>query len=165
MDNDLLKGLEEVIAANLPAQAAGQMAEFIRQAEQTKKDLAASKKWIENQNVEIEFKNVKNKFLEETLTTYKDIAEREEILLIAEETLRIRTNELELTICQTKLMESERRVAVVERLVDKVFGHPSVTICNTIDKPILTDTTTGLTPYEQGRVSETETTTTTESKI
>lgn len=161
----IINDLQDSIAANLPAAVASELSKYIEEAEKQKINIKALTRLYEDEvdsgiMKEKDILSLNNKIIAQDI-----LSEREEDLVFAEEEFRIRNSALKEEILKIKLLESEKRNALMEGLVGKVFGHPSVTISNVKDSPIMADINTGNSQFESGRVSETNSTVTSKSKI
>lgn len=162
--NDVNADIRKIIAENLPATTAGVMSDYITEAERTKDDLAAAGIKITAQEVEMKIKNSTIEKLKEQVSEINVYKTRDmEVAKMAEE-LRIEKRDIDLKIALIELDAANDRNDKIEQLVEKVFGHPSVTVSTSKIKPLMPDEN-GNTPYLEGRTMvETEDTTTTKSK-
>ena len=153
----MLDKIQEVVKQNLPEATAKEMSSFIAQAEQDKVRLSELEEKTLSQQETIE---KQCKAIEEL----NELVSRSETLDARANALDKREQALELTLAKTKLEESEKRSDMAERLVAKVFGHPSVTVTNSRDvfTPVPVSDT-GMNGYVQ-KDSVIESTTTTNGK-
>jgi len=141
------KELIEVIKANLPASTAGAMQEYITQAEVNKKRLAMEHKAIESLEKKLSQQSDEVSKLRDELSAYKDLEKRERA--VAEQ-----QRDLKLTEAVIRKEEAEKRSDCIMELVGKVFGHPAVSVSQSVSKPIMTDSATGMVPIQSGMSSE-----------
>jgi hypothetical protein len=149
MLNNITKEIREAIESNLPAATAGVMSDFITEAENTKDELVLIQKINKKQTSEIEEQKIIISQLSALKYQKKDLEKKEA-------TLRIRERDLNLEIVQIKLEAANARNEKIESLVEKVFGHPAVSVSTNKSIPTMTDPATGQTPYQNGCVNEHE---------
>lgn len=140
---DFNNELEDIIAKNLPAQTAAQMSEFIKAAEATSKELSSIKNELESGREEANRlrKNISD--LEALKNSEEDVANRSSSLDSRERALdaRERGFDMEILTLRVELMQEGR--SSEHELVDKVFGHPSVTIKRTASEIAATNYANG----------------------
>lgn len=156
--------IQEIIAKNLPETTAGIMKEFITKAEETRHALVSAEETIESKDNDIFNLHVKINKLKEQVSEIDDVKKRDKVLIKQEEALRIRERDLKLEIAEIRLANANDRNNKIEQLVEKVFWHPSVSVNTHKYKPQMSDPAPGCVPYECGRISENEITTTIKSK-
>lgn len=129
----------ELVKENLPEATAGEMKKYIESAEATKKELTKAEKKIsilENAikeaekvaKLEREIKESLEEVIKETAEKIADVEEREKILIKGE-------SELENKLLRIELDCAYNSSNQIMSLVEKVFGHPSVTVTNTKTTP------------------------------
>lgn len=161
----LTEEMQAVIEKSLPAATAGAMRDFISEAEATKAALeAAEKDFIELEKLS-EVLRDDNKKLQSMIESQESLdATLQEVLKLKEE-VAVRERDIELIILKSSLAAANERNVVVERLVDKVFGHPSVTVRTSKDVVFPVDGSQGSCGYAHRENSVMESQTTTESKV
>lgn len=154
----MLDQIQDVIKQNLPEATAKQMSTFIQEAEADKVRLTSLERESQTQM------NTINRQQTE-ISELKDLVKKEEVLIEKENDLTKREQALNLQIAEIKLDEALKRNESIENLVSKVFGHPSVTVCNSRDVytpvPVNDQGMTGVVQRDQVF----ESTTTTENKV
>jgi len=163
--NTITKEMQEIIEKNLPAQTAGAMSDFIKDAEETKDALAIAADKIDTLEMQKNVYEKENVQLKHSIQQQSKLTEREKKLEEQTEALRIRERDLKLEIAEIQLNAANDRNNKVEQLVEKVFGHPSVSVSTYKSKPIMVGGDNGCTPYQSGSATENENTTTTTDKI
>lgn len=124
----------ELVKANLPEATAGEMKKYIESAEETKKQLSMCEKKVvklekyiidseKDADTEREAKKLLELVIKEGAAKIEEVEAREIILKESERML-------ENTILKTELKCAHSSNDQVVRLVEKVFGHPSVTVTN-----------------------------------
>lgn len=121
--------VQKAIEQNLPSATAGVMKDFIKEAEATKTKLTITEE--ENTELKQTIHNLKAK-----LDHINNLEERENKLEERTQETNDKAYNLDLQISSIRLEEAGKRQEVVERLVDKVFGHPSVTITKNTHLPV-----------------------------
>jgi len=130
MDNTLLVKIQQIVSEQLPQATAGELKKYIENAESISREL--------------EKKNEKIKELEQFKLLYNElygknsaIDEKEKALLKREKELNEkelliekRQRGFELEIANIKVSEAQMSKIDLFELVNKVFGHPSVSISN-----------------------------------
>jgi len=123
MNKEIQKAIEE----SLPAQTAGVLKERLVALEITEKfyeKLTKDYSDIENKYKEASsFISNQTEEIKQLSKKIKEVNEREKIITKRE-------NELELTITKIRLEMTEKMHSDTHELVNKVFGHPSVTVSN-----------------------------------
>lgn len=155
--------MQKLIEANLPASTAGAMKDFIKKAEETKQRLARIEDICEQQKEATERRNIEIIDLKIKVSTLNSYKSREKEIVKQEEALRIRERDIKLEIATVRLQAADDRNNKIESLVEKVFGHPSVTVSTLKTKPVMS-TSDGYSPYQNGCTTENEDTTTMEVK-
>lgn len=125
---DITEEMQSIIAKNLPSATAGAMTDFIAEAGETKKRLEISAKEVDELEIELDLSKKEVSALSRQLEDQSSLAIREEKLMCRTEALDIRERDLQLELVQNDLASANERNITVERLVDKVFGHPAVTV-------------------------------------
>ena len=161
---DLTKEMQKIIEENLPAATAGVMKSYIEEAEVTKQNLAEADKTIEAQIKNITLKEDEIRALKRELEGAKNQLQEQDELKSAQEALSIRERDLQLEIANIRLQSADDRNATVERLVDRVFGHPSVTVSTYKDVMVPIEGGNGCSGYAHKENGVTESQTTTQSK-
>ncbi|RLA83414.1 MAG: hypothetical protein DRG78_04500 [Epsilonproteobacteria bacterium] len=156
MSEIITEEINKAIDANMPAAVASQYKKFIEEAERTiiKLKTAEEKILIVESNKKDLIKE-RDK-LKEELEYYKKLKLDESVIIERE-------LKLSKTILENKLENAEQRNTDVLRLVDKVFGHPSVTVSTTSNKTLSVESGGDACGYTIP-VVDSETSTTTESK-
>lgn len=162
---DITQEMQKLIEANLPAATAGAMKDFIREAERKSDDLAESETQIKDLMGQISRLQTENAGINERLADQEELANRVRDVIDQEEKMAIRERDINLEVAKIKLMAANDRNTAIERLVEKAFGHPSLSVSTHRNRPIMHDPGPGCTPYQAGSVTEDETTTTTQSKV
>jgi hypothetical protein len=156
--------MQELIAKNLPAATAGAMSDFIKDAEKTKEELEKANGDLEIFGIKMSDLNRRFSDLKSKVQDQAFIDQKLEELRSLEEKVSEREKNLDLRIVEIRLECAENRNSKVESLVEKVFGHPSVSVSSYKSKPLVCDPGNGCAQYETGRTFEDETKTTTKSK-
>lgn len=155
--------IKAIIAEHLPAQTAGVMKEFIEKAEATEDELDIANGLIKKQMKIIEDFEKREAKLAEADTKLQDardimIATDERRILLDEETRNFRC-----TLMEKELEMNKLHLGNLSLLVDKVFGHPNVTITRTGQIPVAASEYNAQNMMSGGEmlesVSETESTT------
>ena len=162
--SDITKEMQELIEKNLPSATAGVMTKYIKEAEKTKDDLVESESQVKSLLKQLIEWKTKTEKLERLKSYWQNLNEREASLAKETESLRVRERDIKLEIANIRTAEANNRNIIIERLVEKVFGHPSVSVSTYKNIPIMSDAATGAVPYQSGSATENETTTTVESK-
>ncbi len=162
---DLNEDMKKLIAENLPAATAGAMSDFIVEAEKTRDDLVHAETAIKNQTNTIKSKEAIIEKLEEQVCEINAFKKRDKAVAEREEALQVRERDIKLEVANIQLDAANDRNDKIEQLVEKVFGHPSVTVSTYRTKPIMSRLNDGSIPYECGQMHENEGTTTTKNKI
>ena len=157
--------LLSVIEKNLPAAAAGLMKDFIEDAESNKEKLKKQEKIISK------LQDTITELQEELKDSHKLIRKQEEVdrlkqsLAALDTTLSERERNIDVTLLQLKLKMMTDRNERIERLVDKVFGHPSVTVSSCKDVVVPVPGGDSYAGYVHRESSLAETVTTTKGKV
>ena len=163
--NKMKDELLSVIEKNLPAATAGVMKDFIADAENNKAKLKKQEKTIS------ELQDTITKLQEELKGSHKLIRKQEEVdklkqsLATLDTTLSERERNIDVTLLQLKLEMMTDRNERIERLVDKVFGHPSVTVSSCKDVALAVPGGGSCAGYVHKESSLAETVTTTKGKV
>jgi len=157
--------IKNIIEKHLPEQTAGVMKDFIAQAEKTEKDLADAKRSIiTNDKVITEYQK-KEDLYSFINVMQKDLDDRVEALNVREELITQRENNATVIESTIRMEMMTSNMENMKELVNKVFGHPSVSITRSVpiaEHPPVTDQN-NITQY--GNVSQhTESETKTEGK-
>lgn len=123
MNANLEKDMKKLVAEHMPEMVAKQMKEFIEQAELNKSLLTTAKE--KNAELTKEVEALKKLQLFEF-----SLNDRETALNARQKDLDEREHKLDMKILEVKLEMETASNAKVMGLVDKVFGHPRVTINN-----------------------------------
>ena len=131
-----LKQIQEVISRNLPEATALEMKKFIEEAEETKDSLELleeklSASLVVNKDQQ-EFINI----LQRDLDSHENLRILLEAQEVQEEVLRVKEQSLDYLILEVKLECAEQRNKELFSLVEKVFGHPSVTVSKNSSVPV-----------------------------
>lgn len=124
------KEIREAIEKNLPAQVAGEMKKFIENAERDAADLEANKHTIKN--LESELKALQGLKLEEDSVNRREIElnQREIDLDARERNFALQQAELRIELLTSNMNN-------MKELVNKVFGHPNVTVSSHKEVPLV----------------------------
>ena len=140
------------------------MKKFIEEAETTKVILEQKEEEVVFLSSSLLKEEKKVASLQEDLSTHEDLRELLEVQELQEEALRVKEQSLDYLILEVKLECAEQRNKELFSLVEKVFGHPSVTISKNSNIPIAVDGGGQYAGYVQ-REGVDEITTTTEGKV
>jgi hypothetical protein len=140
---DVSKEIKEIIEKNLPQAAAGAMKDF------------HLKDKVKEQALTITG-------LEADIEKNGSLNDREHGLNTRERAIEDRERAIDLEVANIKLSCAEHSTLTVERLVEKVFGHPSVTVSTVRQSPIMAQE--NYTPYEAGQSVSSESVETTQGK-
>lgn len=157
--------MQKLIEESLPGATAGAMKDFIKEAELTKSNLMAAQHKINDLDLELDKKSKEISRLKEVVSKAGDLDNREQSLNERNEGLDVRERDINLEIATIKLESAEKRNASVEGLVNKVFGHPSVTVSTTKDVPVATGGSRDCVGFPVVERGIQETTITTEGKF
>jgi hypothetical protein len=125
---DITKEMKKLIADNLPAATAGAMSDFIAEAKVTKGELRIANGRIKDQDQELEEKAELIKVLRMAETTADALEKAAKEVSDREKDVSIRERNISMEVMRVELNSANDRNATVERLVDKVFGHPGVKV-------------------------------------
>lgn len=128
--------MQELIQKNLPAQAAGEMKKYIEEAELTKSDLENTLKVLENTRKNLQEERARNNEMAKKITAQQEMDKREQECIKREEALCSRESKLELEMARQEISLLKVNHTKIESLVEKVFGHPSVTVTNTSTRQV-----------------------------
>jgi len=158
------KEIKEILEKHLPAATAGVMKEYIEKAERAKVAFEALKAINEKLEYEMKGKNKTITLLTKEIKYQGDLDAQ--VVWIKKEELSLETRKrgIALEIAQIQLQCAEDRNDKIESLVEKVFGHPNVSISTVRNKPAMIDPGYGGTPYK-GVETEEENIITVESKV
>jgi len=160
--------MQELIAKNLPAATAGAMKDFIEESEEVKLNLKESleKNIIKDKSIDSLLREAA--LLNGKIEKFEDFNKREKELDGREISIADRERNIKLQIIEIQLSVTQASLATTERLVEKVFGHPSVTVTNSknVYTPIMHNQGNGCGEYQSGSstTNTEETKTTTETK-
>ena len=161
---DLLDSLKEAIRASLPEATAGELQEFIKQAQFDKSELNRVSEKLEAQRISLDTLLKTNSSLSNELVDHESIEaknskleERERNVLKREESIEVLLLRKELELCKDSKFD-------MLRLTEKVFGHPEVTVSNSVTKEFLCEPTYSGGPNTTIPTTEFITTKTTASK-
>lgn len=122
------KQIAEIINQHLPAQVAGEMRNYIDSIEGLRKDLEASEQEVENlQKVIVDYRKQEAKFKvnKEEQKRLEDWA----LQLDARQTeLDKREDRVNIEVNNVQLAMMQKNMDNMQKLVEKVFGHPNVQI-------------------------------------
>lgn len=153
---DITKEMRRIIEENLPAATAGAMKDFITQSEindgrlkQAHEECETLAKKNETAQKENDGFAARVKELEKRVLTETELTSRK---------LKVEEGErgLELRIAEIKLQGANDRNSKIEQLVEKVFGHPTVTVSRSKTVPIMVNQGEGCAPYQSGSESHFE---------
>lgn len=119
-----------VVKEALPEATAGELKKYIEQSEQLKKNFEAANAQLEANSITINDLQLKLQDQDKVDTKLKKAEEREKILDAREVELNRTENNQKVEMFKYQLAEAEKRANVVERLVEKVFGLPTVSVSN-----------------------------------
>jgi hydroxylamine reductase (hybrid-cluster protein) len=156
---DITKELRDIIEKALPAQTANAMADFIEEAEATKEKLRQTEELLDAAQHSLAEKDEEIATLNDDIHEATLIINTRKALEEREEAVALRERDLNLTLAETRLEMTMASMATVERLVEKVFGHPSVTVSTSRNVAVPCESNGYL-----SRESEDEVTTTTQGK-
>jgi hypothetical protein len=153
------KEILELIKKNLPEMTATQLEKFIKESNIIKSELESTKtklKEVLEENVRLHSLELEKQKLEKSKL---ELDERQKAI-------EKRELELDKTILEIKLQNSNEQTATVFSLVDKVFGHPSTTITKNENsmKQIPYSSSDGNSWSSPGEETSSQTITKTESK-
>lgn len=156
------KQIQEIINDHLPTQVAGEMKKYIESIEGLRGDLEQSETELEKAQIVIADYRKKSAQWAGIEEQQRINEQAEEDLIATEKALdgRQRGFELELAVARMDAMEANMKN--MERLVEKVFGHPGVTV--TRDVPVDMGSTNSDGSYTSGAILQQAKETTTESK-
>ena len=150
---NLTKEVQEAIARNLSSATASELKKFIEEGQKAIDQIVSLHEKIAKQTQELDEQS-------KIIISLKEMISAEETLAKREITVRDFERKLDNEILKIRLGESERRNNELFKLVDKVFGHPSVTISKTGTMPVAVAGNKDCCGFaEQGSISETTTTT------
>lgn len=149
--------IQETIRKNLPSAIADELTIFLKET----KDLEKS---FEEVIKDLKKTEKENTLLKEELGKKENLIQDFEKLQLREEEIFKKEKELEVTLLQKELELKNKSSEELFRLVDKIFGHPSVTITRSSNGQVPI-------PIDNGQWASTvdthnsETTITTETKV
>ena len=161
---DQITEIEEIIRTNLPAATAGVMKEFIQEAEATSQELEDTTKelkilrasYVESQKIVNDLNGIVEELEQRTVAQQELDKQRLEL------EARKRNFDVEMLEVQVSMLKLNKNELL--GLVDKVFGHPGVTVTTHKTTPIYPDPSTGVTPYASSSQTETAEVTTEHTK-
>ena len=120
--------IQEAIKKNLSGQVAGELSRVLEEYDSLKRKLPIANDKAthfekETLNLKLNYDNLKHDY-DELVKEVGDLNEREMVISRVE-------NNLEIDKMKLQLIMTEKSKVEMLSLVDKVFGHPSVTISNT----------------------------------
>jgi len=124
----LEKSIQELIQKNLPGIAANELSKFIEESKKLEKDLELSNDKIKKQEELIKKLDDIISQLKLDIQNLEKLQNTKELLDIRGEKLRKEEIEFSNKVLSIQLSESINRNEMLFQLVNKVFGHPSVTI-------------------------------------
>lgn len=148
------KQIAEIINQHLPAQVAGEMKTFIESLEGLRHDLNKSEEEVERlQKVVADYrsKEAQYKVNEENKKRNEQWAQQ---LDARQDELDKREDRIKIELTEVKLAGMEQNMENMQRLVEKVFGHPNVQIHRNQTIPIRDQ---GMIYSEYGSEDETRT--------
>lgn len=138
------------IQENLPSAVAGELTKYIAEAEANVLRIKRLEEFAETAREDLKQKNKLIKAYEDTASTYSDLKAKEH-------DINIRERNLEISILQIKVAESEKRAEGIHRLAETVFKNRSLTKNETMSVPILVPGSNGGSGYTttQTQIAET----------
>lgn len=132
--DDLKNQMLNLVKESLPEATAGEMKKYIEDAEAIKKSLTKAKDEIHAAKEAIIGLTEENKCLLSELKAFKkreeDIKTKTDDLDAREDLVGKRERDILNTVLQNQLIAAEKTQGDILRLVEKVFGHPGVSISN-----------------------------------
>lgn len=128
--------IEKIIRDNLPEATAKEMKKYLEEAEGIKAQLEEADAHIKVQNTLMAAKDVSLGLLEAKVQTDEAMNAQGEALEKREMEVADREHNIKLEIAEIKLNAAIGSNHAVMGLVDKVFGHPSVTVSRTKEIPV-----------------------------
>lgn len=156
-DIKLLNKINELAVEHLPEATAGALKQHLARIDSLEADNERLENTVEADAVQIRQLNGQIKKLKDELYKHDCLFNREAAAKKREQEIEDRERALDSQIAKLKQDEAEKRVGTIERLVDKVFGHPSVTVSNSreIATPVANGDGYGHVEYKTVHESET----------
>ena len=126
------KEIKKIIETQLPAQTAGVMKDFIEGAELTEETLRATQGIVKKHEKTIEDYHKKDTMYNQMKAMGEDLDLRVDACNKRDIDLDEEARNMRMTVMETELAMTIANMKNMENLVNKVFGHPSVSISRTV---------------------------------
>jgi len=125
---ELTQDMLEVIRKHLPSQTAGQLKAALDRLEHLEQVAEERRVAIEQRDIQVADLRAQVDLLQENLRLADDLEAKAIELDTLDHQLKKREDRIDMAVNTTKMDMMKSHIDTIERLVEKVFGHPGVSV-------------------------------------